>query len=186
MFPLRNGLHYKYLYKRTAISQDNQWIDSGSVEYLIKYSIDVSPTLRLWIISEDVNLLHQYYFPTDQFGGMRLDSSYLINRKIIDTLQETLLDSHILSCKSYIWQFPLGISSTPQEIFARYSSSSDTDLLYNYENRYGPGFTAEHYTISTKQQYLFEKDIGLKSISYDYYLWSNVGDLSIIIRVTLI
>ena len=186
MFPLRNGLQYKYSYSHTLIVDNNKWIDSGTVEYVIKDSIDVSPTLRGWIINEDINLLHQYYFLTDQFGGMRLDSSYLVNYNTTDTLKEILLDSHILSCRSYIWQFPLGIHSTPQEIFARYSSSSDTDLSYNYEYQSGPGNTVEHYSIYTKQCYLFEKDIGLKSISYDHYLSSNVGSSSIVIRVSLL
>ena len=184
MFPLNKGRQYNYSYIRTLINNNDKWIDSGSVRYIIKDSINVSSTLRLWIINENVNLLHQYYFLTDHIGGMRLDSSYLINYNTIDTLKEILVDSHILSCNSFIWHFPLDMEPLP-EPFARYSSSSNPELSYDNEYQSGPGITVEHYSEYTKQQYLFEKEIGLKSISYYNSISSDVGFSSRVTRVTL-
>lgn len=186
MFPLRNGLQYKYSYSHIITAENNKWIDSGFVEYEIKDSKDVSPTLRVWIIGENVNLLHQYYVPNDQFGGMRLDSSYLVNYYATDSLKENLYGSHILSCQSLIWQFPLGIISNGLVPFARYSSSSDPILSYNYTSHYGPGNTVEHIQENKQKQYVFEKDKGLISTSYDDYIYSNVSSYSSIIKVTLL
>jgi hypothetical protein len=186
MFPLRNGLQYKYSYSHIITAENNKWIDSGFVEYEIKYSKDVLPTLRVWIIGENVNLLHQYYVPNDQFGGMRLDSSYLVNYYATDSLKENLYGSHILSCQSLIWQFPLGIISEGLEPFARYSSSFDSVLSYNYTFDSGPGSTVEHYQNWNQKHYVFEKDKGLISASYDVSSSSMVSSNSSIIRATLL
>ena len=185
MFPLQRGLQYEYSYIRTTISDSNKWIDSGNVVYLIKDSVDVSSTLRVWTISEDVSLMHQYFL-TDQYGGMRLDSSYLINYNTIDILQENLSESHTLSCNSLIWKFPLDIKPASPEPFARYSSSSDPLLSYSHEYQSGPGNTVEQISVYSKQCYAFEKDKGLNSISYIYRLSSNVKGSSLDIRVTLL
>ncbi len=184
MFPLNNGRQYNYKYIQTFKNNNIKWIDSGSVEYIIKDSVNFSSTLRLWIINENVNLLHQYYYLTDQIGGMRLDSSYLINYNTIDTLKEILVDSHILSYNSFIWHFPLDmkpfyLNLSPDILQYLYF---ECDMIININLS---RIRVEHYSEYRKQQYLFEMEIGLKSISYYNSISSDVGYSSRVTRVTL-
>jgi hypothetical protein len=189
MFPLRNGFQYKYSYSQIYEDITNNniiWSDSGFVGYVIKDSKVISPSLRVWIIDENVNFLHRHYALNYQSGGMTLDSSYMINYYAIDSLKENLNDSHILSCQSIIWQFPLGIISTQLVPFSRYSSSSSPVLSYNYSWSSSMGMTVEHFQTVKINQYVFEKDKGLKSISFDDYLYSSAVSYALKISSTLV
>ena len=189
MFPLRSGLQYKYSYSHIFADETHNniiWIDSGFVDYVIRDSKIISPTLRVWIIDEKVNLLHRHYVYNYQLGGMTLDSSYLVNYYAIDSLKENLNDSHILSCQSIIWQFPLGVISTQLEPFARYSSSTDPALSYNYTWSSPMGITVEHFQEVKIKKYVFEKDKGLISFTFDDNLGSMAVSHSLITRVTLV
>jgi len=189
MFPLKNGLKYKYSYSRIWIYETNnniKSIDSGFVEYEIKYSKDILPTVRVWIIGENVNLLHQHYILNDQLEEIKMDSSYMVNYYTTDSLIENLEGSHILSCNSLIWQFPMGFYSEGLDPFYRYSSSSDSVLSYNYSYGSGPGTTVEFIQECDQKQYVFEKDKGLISTFYNIHVGSMVSISLSNIKATMI
>ncbi len=186
MFPLENGHQYTYSYTSISTTEKDKWIDSGTVSYLIKDSMDISTSLRAWVISQDINLVHKYYVLTDLMGGVRLDSSYLVQSTSTDTLKETLTGSHLLTAQFLIWQFPLRYANPPTMDFSRYSSSSDPVLTLYDILQSGPGNTVEHISTSKQVQYVFHNDIGLTSSSSDQILSSNVQYESFVIRVTLL
>ena len=179
VFPLSKGLYFKYLF--TSINFQNhgdycdKWTDSGTVEYVIQDSINLSSSLRLWILSENANLLHQYYSPTDQRGGMSLDSSYWNKYASADSLYEVLSDSHMISCKSLIWNFPISNIngwSPPSFSVSRYSSSAD--LVFTFQSQ--PDYDY-YYSDNTNIKVIFAKDTGLASAS-NAFGWGSGSTVS--------
>ena len=169
VFPLSSDLHYKYLYnyihsKPYHGGQQYKWTDSGTVEYSIKDSINLSSTLRLWILSENISLLHQQYSSPDQIVEMKQDSSYWVNYVATDSLYEELSYTHMISCNSLIWNFPfsnkLWSSSLP---VSRYSSSTNPVIVD--QSAQDNGFYGFH---SNNLLFVFAKDTGLTSASYVY------------------
>ena len=169
------------------INNQAKWIDSGTVEYTIKDSINISPTIRVWILCVVLNLLHQYYEPSDQFGEIAaLDSSYLVNYVVTDSFKEILVGTHIINYQSFIWQFPLNINMSESLVpFARYSLTTNPVQTYNFAYN-STGNTVEHISENYYQQFTFAKDTGLISPSYVDGYSSNVGAVSKVIKITLL
>ena len=186
MFPLKNGHQYTYSYSTLSSTQNGKWIDSGTVAYLIKDSSDISIALRAWVITEEVNLVHRYYFLTDQFGGVRLDSSYLVQGTSTDTLKESLVGSHSLTAQFLIWRFPLPSADPPTMNFNRYSSSPDSSLTLFDIVQPGPSTAVGGFQTSKQAQYVFHKDIGLTSSSYGQSTSSDVQYSIFILHAALL
>jgi hypothetical protein len=173
VFPLSKGLSFKYLYtsfhSQYYTGSIARWTDSGTVEYLIQDSVNLSSTLRLWIFSENANLLHQYYSPT---GQLSQDSSYWNKHVVIDSLYEVLSNSQIVGCKSLIWNFPISnINALWSPFsFSRYCPASYFELTYESPTL-DLGLSL---SCTTNIQVIFAKDTGLVSASYAS-TWSGEG-----------
>ena len=131
LFPLKPKLHYTYDYYsecRTTwvVELEQQLVDSGSVEYIVRDSALSGDTSMIWNIEERQILWHHVY----SIYSNPQDTTFWTCDTVFFALEESMTGSHELIASGSIWRFPLSNPETTQSIH-RFSDSSNA-LIADY------------------------------------------------------
>lgn len=137
IFPLRQNLHYTYDYisqseTREVVVLTELVTDSGTVDYIIHDSTYLNDTTVLWNIEQRRSIFHNYSVSLN-YG---MDTTYWIRDTSFFYIKETTTGFHQLTSKSFLWEFPVIISSDTQQIF-RYSSNPYKVMIKNWSSNTG-------------------------------------------------
>jgi hypothetical protein len=151
LFPLKKGLSFAYVFRRTIYEGDvysvTQETDTGMVRCTILDSLLANDSTALWSVEQAGHLfIHRTLTSNSGIWGP-LDTTYWLDTTSIVTLTESLTGLHQIWCRSLIWLFDAGIYAPNQTAGDNaYRFSPDTTAVVR---QYRDDLPMDHYTVST-------------------------------------